>query len=114
MLPTHREVGTHAGWTIYQRMPGFEFTPITVGKIASYLLRNERGDAAVVAFMYSLLAALDGDPVDEEALLTDAVATIRRRLDVDDPPDRTDTTFERHGGAWVEVSPPRWWIPCWR
>ena len=112
MLPTHHEVETHAGWTIYQRMPGFEFTPITLGKIASYILR--RGDeAAVVAVMYSLLAEIDGEPVDEAALLADAVETIRRRLDVNHPPDRSDTTFERRGGAWVEVPPPRWWVPCW-
>jgi hypothetical protein len=113
MLPTHREIGTHAGWTIYQRMPGFEFTPVTLGKIASYLLRSAGGETAVVAFMYSLLAALDGDRADEEALLADAVETIRQRLVASAPPNRSDTTFERRGDAWVEVAPPRWWIPFW-
>jgi hypothetical protein len=113
MLPTHREIGTHAGWTIYQRMPGFEFTPVTLGKIASYILRSAGGETAVVAFMYSLLAALDGDRADEEALLADAVETIRQRLDASAPPNRSDTTFERRGDAWVEVAPPRWWIPFW-
>ena len=113
MLPTHREVGRHGGWTIYQRMPGFEVAPITLGTSASYILRSDGGETAVVAFMHALLAGLDGDLVDEATLLAEAVETIRRRLDVSDPPDRSDTTFERRGGAWVEVAPPRWWVPFW-
>ena len=113
MLPTHREIGTHAGWTMYQRMPGFEFTPITLGKIASYLVRHDDGQAAVVAFMYPLLDALDGEPADEDALMADAIETIRSRLDTRALPNRGDLTFERRDGAWIEVAAPRWWVPCW-
>lgn len=109
MLPTHRLVATHRGHAIYQRQPGFEYTPVMLGKIASFVVTWAGGDA-VCAFMYSLLDT----PPDEAALLAAAVQTIEERIDAGALAPRTDATYEYRDGRFVEVRDPRWWISVYR
>lgn len=109
MLPTHTHVATHRGHDIYQRRPGFEYTPVMLGKIASYVVTWAGGDA-VCAFMYSLLDARGGAPPDEAALLADAVRAIEARIDAGALAPRADATYEYRDGRFVEVRAPRWWI----
>ena len=113
MLPTHRRVATHRGHAIYQRQPGFEYTPVMLGKIASFVVTWAGGDA-VCAFMYSLLDALGGASPDEAALLAAAVRAIKARIDTDALAPRTDATYEYRDGAFVEFRDPRWWISVYR
>ncbi|MEZ4571643.1 MAG: hypothetical protein R2849_15180 [Thermomicrobiales bacterium] len=68
MLDTHRQVAEHKGYTIYQRQPGFEFTPVMLAKVASYIALDTDDRWTVYAFMYSLLLNLEGPPIDEEDL----------------------------------------------
>ena len=110
MLATHRYVTTHNGWTIYLRQPGFEFTPVTLAKIASYIVQNDTGSWTVFAFMYSLLLELEGVSLEEEKLLETAVETIQNYLDEEKLRHRDEVTFEYRAGAYVEVIAPRWWI----
>lgn len=110
MLPTHQYVTTHENFAIYLRQPGFEYTPVMLAKIASYIARRDDGHWAVFAFMYSLLAQLDGASLDEEALLEAAIETIKARLDAGQPGHRAELTFEFRSGAYREVIAPRWWI----
>lgn len=110
MLPTHQHVKTHNGYEIYQRKPGFEFTPITLGKIASFIVQGKDGSITVCAFMYSMLIALEGESIQEDELLAHAVATIERHIDEGRIGNRQELTFEYRHGAFVETSSPRWWI----
>ncbi len=109
MLPTHRQVGEHRDVRIYQRMPGFEYTPIVLAKIASYVVYLSNGQISVFAFLYSLLAEPLGR-VNEDQLLREAVEVIQRAIDADAVP-REDATYEYHDGRFVAVERPRWWIP---
>ncbi len=110
MLPTHEYVATYNGHEIYQRKPGFEFTPMMLGKIASFLIRGADGSIAIAAFMYSLLTAIEGDTPAEDSLLTHAVETIQAGIDETDLSHHQELTFEYRDGAWVRVSSPQWWI----
>ena len=110
MLPTHRQVATYRDHTIYQRQPGFEYTPIMLAKVASYLVLAPGDQITVFAFLYSLLAPLEGEAIEEERLLTEAVAVIRRRIETGLSSDR-DLTYEYRDGRYLEVAQPRWWIP---
>ncbi len=109
MLPTHRFVRSYRGHELYLRDPGFEFTPVMLGKVASFLVRWE-GRLTAVAFMYPLLAPLEEPGLSEERLLDQAVQLIERLIDEDRLPNRSELTFEYRGGAFVEVSDPRWWV----
>ena len=111
MLPTHRQIKTYQGCTIYQRLPGFEFTPMLLGKIASYVMRDPEGRLTVFAFMYGLLALEQRDAIDEEQLLAAAVQTIEDAVDAARLASRRDFTFEYQGGHFVEADQPAWWIP---
>ena len=111
MLPTHQHVKTHNAYAIYQRRPGFEFTPIMLGKIASFIIQGDDGRIAVFAFMYSMLLALEGEPIQEDALLAHAVETIQGRIDAARVGNRQELTFEYAGETFVEVTDARWWIP---
>ena len=110
MLPTHRHVATHEGREIWQRQPGFEFTPVMLGKIASYIVRAPDRRYTVFAFMYSMLVDLDGADLDEDRLLDEAIRVIEHTLDQNFSPPQQDLTFEYHDAGWVEVHDPRWWI----
>lgn len=111
MLPTHRQVATHHGCAIYQRLPGFEFTPVLLGKIASYVVRNAQGQFTVFAFMYPLLALEQDIDIEEDTLLATAVQTIEEAIDGMRLGGKRDVTFEFQGGQYVEVDRPAWWIP---
>lgn len=110
MLPTHQHVKTYKGYEIHQRKPGFEFTPITLGKIASFIVRQEDGNVAVFAFMYSMLTTLEDETLQEDDLLASAVTAIEAYIDDDVVRNGQELTFEYRSSAWVIVSSPRWWI----
>lgn len=114
MLETHREAGTHGGYTLYLRDPGFEFTPVMLAKVASFIVQGEDGGWTVAAFMYSLLSRLDGHEIEEAALLDAAVETIKEKIDAGEIEPRTDLTFEYREGGFREVISPRWWITTHR
>lgn len=114
MLPTHRRVAEHKGYTIYQRDPGFEFTPVMLAKVASHIVQGEDGRWTVFAFMYSLLSQLDNPYIDEESLLDAAVGTITERIDSGALEHRAELTFEYRFGVFIEVIAPRWWITTHR
>jgi hypothetical protein len=114
MLETHRQVGTHKDYTIYQRQPGFEYTPVMLGKIASFIARHDDGGWTVFAFMYPLIPRLDGPPVDEAGLLQDAAGVIQECIDAGDLDNHAERTYEHRFGRYEEVISPRWWIPTYR
>jgi hypothetical protein len=96
---------------IRRRRPGFEFTPMLLGKIGSYLVFDGSGSCAVFAFMYRF-GTLRAEPEpDEEHLALMAVDTIKHALDEAERVVGADRTFELHGGRWNEVERPGWWIP---
>jgi hypothetical protein len=109
MLVTHEQVGTRRGHVIYQRKPGFEFTPVLLGKIASFLIQLPDGSVAGAAFMYPLLTAALDD-VREERLLAGALQRVEELIEQHEVQPYQDRTFELHSQGWVEVDQPRWWI----
>ena len=113
MLPTHQQVARHAGYTIYQRQPGFEFAPTTLRKFASYLVTGADRRVAVFAFSYSPLDALAGEPLAEDGLLAQALSLIERCIDQQKLENRHEYTFEYQYQDQVfnEVVSPRWWLP---
>ncbi len=114
MLSTHRKVAIHRGYTILQREPGFEFTPVMMAKVASHIVYRDDDGWTLFAFMYSLLDQIGGTEIDEDGLLESAVALIRSRIDAGDLNNGAELTFEWRSGEYVEASSPRWWIPAHR
>lgn len=111
MLPTHEQVADYRGYTLYLRQPGFEFTPMMLAKIASFIVRGPDSSIAVYAFMYSMLTMLDRDDIQEERLLDQAVRTIESSIDDGDFASRHESTFEYRNGVYTRVTNPPWWIP---
>lgn len=112
MLNTHRFVAAYREHEIYQRLPGFEFTPTVLAKIASYLVKAPNGQISVFAFLYSLLLEATGQPLDEERLLAEVVDVIQRSIEAGRL-GTVDYTYEYRNGKFVPVDQPRWWIPMW-
>lgn len=120
MLPTHEHVEAYQGFEIYRRRPGFEYTPVMLGKVASFLVHGSEGQLVVFAFMYSLLAPFTpgagndggagGIDLNEGDLLAAALAVIEAAIDHGVVADRQDLTFELRDGVWTPVREPRWWI----
>ena len=110
MLPSHEHVATYNDHEVYRRKPGFEFTPILLGKIASFLVQAPDGGVASFAFMYSMLLVLNSEDIREEQLLADALRRIEELIEQGTVSSYQDKTMEYHSGTWVEVSEPRWWI----
>lgn len=111
MLPNYEHRLTHHGYDVYLRRPGFEFTPMGLQKIASFIVQHSAGRLRIFAFDYSVLASLPGAAVAEDALLTQAVDVIQRAVDAHKVQDRTDYTYEYREEAFVIVQGPRWWLP---
>jgi hypothetical protein len=109
VLPTHRLIRTYRGHEIYLRQPGFEFTPVMLGKVASFLVGWTDG-LAVFAFMYPMLAQVEEQDFSEERLLQQAAELIELWIDEERIQNRSEFTFEYRGGAFVEASDPRWWV----
>lgn len=110
MLDTHKLVATHKGYMIHQRDPGFEFTPVMLAKVASYIVLDEDGNWMVYAFMYSLLLKLDNPYIEEQSMLSAAVGTIRESIDAHEFRRRSERMYEYRYGVFIEVIAPRWWI----
>lgn len=111
MLANFQLTTTYQGYEIYQRDPGFEYTPIALHKFASFVVRAGARQLAVFAFRYSLLAPLRDGPVDEQVLLQAAVHVIQRTIAAQAVEDRHEYTFDYQDGAYVAVHEPAWWLP---
>src|SRR6266851_1088673 len=105
-LPAHKLADKHKGYEIYLRNPGFEFTPVTLRKIASFVVKGTDKSLAVFAFAYSMLER----EVEEDSLLADALAVIRNRIDEGRLEHHRDYTYQMQRGGFIEVSDPKWWI----
>lgn len=113
MLPTHEHLEDYQGHALYRRKPGFEYTPILLGRIASFLVRGPDEHLAVFAFMVPFLDAPPDGAATDGALLDAAAAVIRATIDRGVLPDRLERTHEHRSGRYVAVANPRWWVPTW-
>src|SRR2546422_9315555 len=102
-LPTHRLLRDYGGHAIYLRNPGFEFTPVTLRKIASFVVAGTNKTLAVFAFAYSMLDGLEGGGIEEDPLLAEALAVIKKRIDAGEIEHNRDYIYELQDGAFVEV-----------
>ena len=110
MLPSHTLVKTYDDCEIYLRKPGFEFTPVSLRKIASFIVRRQDGAIAVFAFSYSMLDSLDDEAGGEPSLLGSAVRVIEDVIHARRLEDERDYTYESRSGAFSEVTNPAWWL----
>ncbi len=105
------QVRTHRGHVIRRREPGFEFTPMLLGKISAYLVVPPQADPAVFAFMFPF-PELDRRPapLDEGRLADLALSRITAAIDDGAVIPGQQRTYELRGEIWQEVEAPRWWI----
>lgn len=113
MLPTHQQLADYHNHTIYQRQPGFEYTPVLLGRIASFLVCAPGDTLAVFAFMVPLLPDAAGPLPDDAALLAAATGVIRATIDQGTLPAQFEATYEYRNGNYKPVNDPRWWVPTW-
>ena len=113
MLPTHEHVEDYRGHAIHRRKPGFEYTPILLGRIASFLVRGPGDRLAVFAFMVPLLRDGAGEATGDDALLAAATGIIRATIDRGADTARSEATYEYRDGGYTPVADPRWWIATW-
>lgn len=99
------------GYQVLRRLPGFEFTPVLLGKIASYVVADDSGASSVFAFMYRFGSVRGEAEPDEGRLHRMAVEVIKRAAAASESLPQVDRTFELQDGAWSEVRRPAWWIP---
>lgn len=103
------EKGTHSGFRILLRDPGFESTPMMLGKIAAFVVHppaEEDGPDAgpgVFAFMYPIL---DGE-LDEAELVERALVIVKEQIDRG---HLAEHTYEWRHGQWSQALRPRWWV----
>jgi hypothetical protein len=93
------------GWVLALRRPGFEFTPILLGKLATFLALRQDAVAAF-AFLVPFAPTLPDDPT----LLATAQELVRQEIMAGRVADRQERTFEYRNGAFREVHAPRWWV----
>ncbi len=105
-------VANHRGYRIDRRRPGFEFTPMLLGKVSAYIAYRPGERPTIFAFMYRFPEVLPPPrpSFDEGKLAAAAVRTIQELIDQGFAIDGTERTFELRGGEWVEVAEARWWI----
>jgi hypothetical protein len=110
--PIFESLTKHAEHQVLRRRPGFEFTPVLLGKISPLIVRPPTGGWAVFTFMFPLLTR-KGDPTDEdESHLTTAPDTITRlAIDEGRAINSAELTYEWRDGGWREVLHPAWWLP---
>jgi hypothetical protein len=113
MLPTHRHLEDYRDHAIYRRQPGFEYTPVLLGRIASFLVSGPGRHLAVFAFMVPMLAEETGEVTPDSTLLNAAADIIRAAIDRGALPARLEATYEYRNGRYVAVDNPRWWVPTW-
>lgn len=110
MLENYQRRATHRDYEIYLRSPGFEFTPMGLQKIASFLIQDSSGGVTVAAFAYSVLALLE-TRISEDLLLSQAIELLEGVIEDGQVRDRQDSTYEYRNGAFVTVTKPPWWLP---
>jgi hypothetical protein len=110
LLPTHRLIETYNGAEIYLRNPGFEFTPMSLRKIASFICSTREDQWAVLAFSYSMLDFTNAGELPDAALLEEAAGVIQDLIDEGAIEDRQEYTFELRGAEFQPVKNPKWWI----
>ena len=99
MFPLVKEFGGHR---IERRAPGFEFTPVLLGKITTYFVVLPDTGAAVFAFMYSFLLTGRPDP-DEEDLARLALEVVEDAITTGKAAAGTDHTYELDTAGWQPV-----------
>ncbi|MFI5387370.1 MAG: hypothetical protein ACHQ50_14770 [Fimbriimonadales bacterium] len=109
MLPTHRLVKTYKEAEIYLRNPGFEFTPMSLRKIASFIC-STIDQRAVFAFSYSMLDFTNVEDLPDMKLLEEATGVIQDFIDERPIEDRQEYTYELRGTGFQPVRNPKWWI----
>ncbi len=110
MLPTHKFIKTYKGAEIYLRNPGFEFTPMSLRRIASFICSTLEGQLAVLAFSYSMLDFTNVAELPDAELLQEATGVIQDLIDGGAIEDRQEYTYEFRGAGFQQVRDPRWWI----
>jgi hypothetical protein len=110
LLPTHRLVKTYKEAEIYLRNPGFEFTPMSLRRIASFICSTLDDQRAVLAFSYSMLDFMDVGELPDVALLEEATGVIQDLIDKGAIEDRQEYTYELGGAGFQPVPNPKWWI----
>lgn len=106
-------VANHRGYRIERRKPGFEFTPVLLGKVSAYIAHRPGERAGVFAFMYRFPEVLPPPrpSFDEGKLAAAAIRTIQELIDLGAVIDGSERTFELGDSGWVEVGDARWWVP---
>ncbi len=104
-------IAEHAGHQILRRKPGFEFTPMLLGKISSLIVRPPTGGFAVFAFMFPLLNS-QGDlaAADEPHLANEALSITRLAIEQNSATHGRQMAYEWQGDRWQEVFNPSWWV----
>jgi hypothetical protein len=106
MFPLVKEFRGHR---IERRAPGFEFTPVLLGKITTYFVVLPDKEAAVFAFMYSFLITGRTDP-DEEELARLALDVVEAAITAGAARGRSEHTHELDAAGWQPVADAKWWI----
>ncbi len=106
MFPLVKEYGGHR---IERRPPGFEFTPVLLGKITTYVAARPDGALAIFAFMYSFLVT-GGPDTDEDDLARRALDVIQAAIDSGSASGGSEHTYVLELDEWREVSKPAWWV----
>ena len=106
MFPLVKEFRSHR---IERRAPGFEFTPVLLGKITTYFVVLPDNRAAVFAFMYSFLVTGRHDP-DEDELARLALGVVEAEITAGAAGAGSEHTYELSAAGWQPVAHPKWWI----
>ncbi len=110
MIPSHQFIKNYNGFDIFLRQPGFESIPTAFGKVAAFIVSNEKKTTALFAFSYSGLEALQNPSITEVDLLKKAVTVIEKFIDNKKIKNNQENTFEYQGLSYKEISNATWWF----
>ncbi len=99
----------YKGFTIRPHGNGFEFSPGTLIRIASFIVQKD-DVVACFAFAEGMLNRMSHPEINDEDLLREAEEIIKRDIDNDKIRHLEEYTFEYHPSSFIDVDNPKWWI----
>ena len=100
---------SYKGFTITSYSDGFQVSPGTLIRIASFIVRKDDLIAGF-AFAESMLTRMANPELKDEELLQKAEEMIKKYIDDNAIKHLEEYTFEYHPSAFIDVDNPKWWV----
>jgi len=99
---------TYKGFDIVPHSSGFENSPGTIIRIASFIVRSKE-IVSVFAFAESMLNRMSYPHLTDDKLLKEAKEIMEKYIENNKIENLEEYTFEYHASSYIDVNNPGWW-----